>query len=60
MEVREPALAYNQQKISIEEYLEMENASPEKHEYYQGVVFAMSHENCACEDHGQYFNYAKA
>jgi len=42
MDVREPALADNKQKISIEEYLEMENASPEKHEYYRGEVFAMS------------------
>jgi Uma2 family endonuclease len=42
MEVKEPAIAYNQQKISIETYLEMENASVEKHEYYQGEVFAMS------------------
>ena len=42
MEVREPAIAYGKQKISIAEYLEMENASPEKHEYYKGEVFAMS------------------
>ena len=42
MDVREPALAYSKQKISIEEYLEIENASPEKHEYYRGEVFAMS------------------
>lgn len=42
MEVNEPAVAYNKQKISIEEYLEMENASLEKHEYYKGEVFAMS------------------
>lgn len=42
MEVREPAIAYSKQKISIEEYLEMENVSPEKHEYYKGEVFAMS------------------
>jgi Uma2 family endonuclease len=42
MEVKEPAVSYNKQKISIEEYLEMENASQEKHEYYQGEVFAMS------------------
>lgn len=42
MDVREPAIAYNQQKISIEAYLEMENAALEKHEYYQGKVFAMS------------------
>ena len=42
MDVKEPAIAYSKQKISIKEYLEMENASPEKHEYYQGEVFAMS------------------
>ncbi len=42
MEVREPAIAYSKQKISIEEFLEMENASMEKHEYYKGEVFAMS------------------
>ena len=42
MEVNEPAIAYSQQKISIEAYLEMENAAIEKHEYYKGEVFAMS------------------
>ena len=42
MEVREPAVAYSKQKVSIEDYLEMENASSEKHEYYKGEVFAMS------------------
>ena len=42
MEVNEPAVAYGKQKISIEEYLEMENASVEKHEYYKGEIFAMS------------------
>lgn len=42
MEGNEPAIAYSKQKISIEEYLEMENASLEKHEYYKGEVFAMS------------------
>jgi len=42
MEVREPAIAYGKQKISIAEYLEMENASQEKHEYYKGEVFAMA------------------
>jgi len=41
MEVHEPAVAYGKQKISIEEYLEMENASLEKNEYYKGEVFAM-------------------
>ena len=42
MEVKEPAIAYSKEKISIEAYLEMENASLEKHEYYKGEVFAMS------------------
>ena len=42
MEVKEPAIAYNKQHFTIEEYLEMENASSEKHEYYQGEIFAMS------------------
>lgn len=42
MEVHEPAVAYGKQKISIEEYLEMENASTEKHEYYKGEIFAIS------------------
>jgi Uma2 family endonuclease len=38
--VKEPALKYNY--ISAEEYLEMERVAKEKHEYYQGEVFAMS------------------
>ena len=42
MDVREPAVAYSKQKFSIEEYLEIENASIEKHEYYKGEIFAMS------------------
>nr|WP_161499323.1 Uma2 family endonuclease [Flavipsychrobacter stenotrophus] len=42
MEVKEPAVAYNKQYMTIPEYLEMENASAEKHEYYQGEIFTMS------------------
>ncbi len=42
MEVREPAVAYGNRKYTIEEYLELENAATEKHEYYRGEVFAMS------------------
>lgn len=42
MEIKEPAIAYSKQKMTIEEYLEFENAAVEKHEYYQGEVFAMS------------------
>lgn len=42
MEIREPAVASGKEKISIAAYLEMENASPEKHEYYRGEIVAMS------------------
>ena len=42
MEVKEPAPAYEKRKYSIEEYLELEEQSEEKHEYYQGEIFAMS------------------
>ena len=42
MEVREPAIAYGKEKMSVEAYLEMENAADEKHEYYKGEIFAMS------------------
>lgn len=39
-EVKEPAPKYNY--VSPEEYLAMERASAEKHEYYKGEVFSMS------------------
>ena len=42
MDVREPAVAYGKQKFTIEEYLAMEEAAIEKHEYYRGEIFAMS------------------
>ena len=42
MEIKEPALAYGQRKYTIPEYLEMENAATEKHEYFLGEIFAMS------------------
>ncbi len=42
METREPAVAYGKSKFTIEEYLEFESYSDEKHEYYQGEIFAMS------------------
>lgn len=41
-EVREPAIAYGKQKLTIEEYLQFEKTSTEKHEYYKGEIFAMS------------------
>ncbi|HEX6847739.1 MAG TPA: Uma2 family endonuclease [Chitinophagaceae bacterium] len=42
MEVREPIPVDGKLKITIQEYLDMEEASQEKHEYYRGEVFAMS------------------
>ncbi|MBS1513284.1 MAG: hypothetical protein JST86_20780 [Bacteroidetes bacterium] len=48
--VEEPAPKYNY--ISAEEYLEMERAATEKHEYYRGEVFAMS---CASLKHNFIF-----
>jgi len=41
MEVREPAVAYGKNKFTEEEYLKMERASDEKHEYYKGEIFRM-------------------
>jgi Uma2 family endonuclease len=41
-EVKEPAVAYGKNKYTIAEYLEMEEAATEKHEYYQGEIFVMS------------------
>ncbi len=42
MEAQEPIPAYQKKFYSIQEYLEMENATLEKHEYYKGEIFAMS------------------
>jgi Uma2 family endonuclease len=40
--VEEPAAAYRNEKLTIEEYLELEEKSDKKHEYYKGEIFAMS------------------
>lgn len=42
MEIEESSHAYQKKLYSIQEYLEMENDSLEKHEYYKGEIFAMS------------------
>jgi len=42
LKLREPIAAYGKKKFTVDEYLEYENASQEKHEYYQGEIFAMS------------------
>jgi Uma2 family endonuclease len=41
MEVREPAVAYGKSKFTEDEYLQMERASDEKHEYFKGEIFRM-------------------
>lgn len=42
MEVNEAAPSYEKRRYTIQEYLEMEATATEKHEYYQGEIFAMS------------------
>jgi Uma2 family endonuclease len=42
MEVKEPAYAYKKKFYTIQEYLQIERGSLEKHEYYKGEIFAMS------------------
>jgi Uma2 family endonuclease len=41
-EVREPVVAYGKNRFTAEEYLEMENDSISKNEYYRGEIFAMA------------------
>lgn len=52
IEVREPIAVYNKSKLSIEEFLDFENAALEKHEYFRGEVFAMAG---ASDDHNDIF-----
>ncbi len=49
--VKEPAVKYNY--VSAEEYLIAERAALEKHEYYQGEIFAMSG---ASRNHNEIFS----
>ncbi len=42
MDIKEPDHTYRNKHYSIQEYLEMENEALEKHEYYEGEIFAMS------------------
>ncbi|MBL7730112.1 MAG: Uma2 family endonuclease [Chitinophagaceae bacterium] len=41
MELQEPVVAYGKNKFTVEEYLQMEKAATERHEYYQGEIFQM-------------------
>ncbi|WP_316830073.1 Uma2 family endonuclease [Pedobacter aquatilis] len=40
--VNEPDVEYKKRHFTIAEYLEMEKASQEKHEYFQGEIFSMA------------------
>ncbi|RBQ12003.1 Uma2 family endonuclease [Pedobacter miscanthi] len=51
--VNEPVVAYQKRRYTVEEYLEMEKESTEKHEYYQGEIFAMSG---AGDNHNEIFS----
>ncbi len=42
MELKEPAPSYKKKFYTIQEYLEMEKETSEKHEYYKGEIFAMA------------------
>lgn len=42
IEVREPIAVYEKTKLTAEEYLEFEKKSLEKHEFFEGEVFAMA------------------
>src|SRR5688572_30367758 len=42
MEIRDPVVVYNKKKLTVEEYLQFEKTSVEKHEFYKGEVFAMA------------------
>lgn len=41
MEVKEPAVAYGNNKFTADEYLQMEEKSSEKHEFYRGEIFLL-------------------
>ena len=41
MEIREPVHVYGKSTLTIEEYLQWEKESMDRHEYYQGEVFNM-------------------
>ena len=42
MEVKDPGVVYQKKFWTVEEYLRMEQGADEKHEYYQGEIFAVS------------------
>jgi Uma2 family endonuclease len=45
MDVKEPAVLYRDKEYSIEEYLEIEEATLEKHEFYNGEIIEVAIRN---------------
>jgi Uma2 family endonuclease len=41
MEIHEPIVAYGKKNFTVQEYLEFERSSTEKHEFYRGEIFRM-------------------
>ena len=41
MEINEPIIAYGKNKFTVQEYLEFEKSSLERHEFYKGEIFRM-------------------
>jgi Uma2 family endonuclease len=41
MEIHEPIVAYGKKNFTVQEYLEFERSSTEKHEFYKGEIFRM-------------------
>ena len=39
--VNEPNIAYEKRRYTVQEYLEIEKASQEKHEYFEGEIFPL-------------------
>jgi len=42
MEIRDPIVVYDKKKLSVEEYLQFERESIEKHEFFRNEIFAMA------------------
>ena len=52
-EVREPAVAYGKTILTEQEYLQFEKESQQKHEYFEGEIFAMAG---ASDNHNEIFS----
>lgn len=41
MDAKEPVVAYEKSKFTAQEYLQLEKAATERHEFYEGEIFQM-------------------